>query len=262
VDEIVVSGVGVGELRNGPGHYPQTPLPGELGNAALAGHRTTYGAPFYDIDSLIPGDEIIATTYAGRFVYRVTGATVVEPSDVSVLAAVPDYRLTLTTCHPKYTARKRLVVTAELDVNASSPVTGAPPAQGESVPNTTIPELAQAMIATATPPTPTARANTSALPTSAVSTTVPPIEADATATRPEPTSVIDDSIGGGWFDDNAAWPHVIVWGLLCLAVAAAASRFGRSTGRRCLGLLAGFVPFIVFLYFFYENVNRLVPTGL
>ena len=262
VDEIVVSGVGVGELRNGPGHYPQTPLPGELGNAALAGHRTTYGAPFYDIDALMPGDEIIATTYAGRFVYRVTGAGVVEPSDVSVVAAVPGYRLTLTTCHPKYSARKRLVVTAELDVNASSPVTGAPPAQAESVPNTTIPTLAQAMAPIAAPATPTTPATTSAPSTSVISTTSPSIEADGTASRPERTSTTDDSIGAGWFDDSAAWPHVIVWGLLCLAVAAAASRLGRSTGRRWLGWFAGFVPFIVVLYFFYENVNRLVPPGL
>ena len=73
VDEIVVAGVGVDDLKKGPGHYPQTPLPGEHGNAAIAGHRTTYGAPFLDIDNLQPGDDVVATTYAGRFVYKVTG---------------------------------------------------------------------------------------------------------------------------------------------------------------------------------------------
>src|SRR5262245_26252901 len=73
VNEIVVAGVGVDDLKKGPGHYPQTPLPGEPGNAAIAGHRTTYGAPFLDIDNLQPGDQIMATTYAGRFVYQVTG---------------------------------------------------------------------------------------------------------------------------------------------------------------------------------------------
>ena len=62
VDEIVVAGVGVDDLHKGPGHYPDTPLPGERGNVAIAGHRTTYGAPFHDIDELQPGDEVVATT--------------------------------------------------------------------------------------------------------------------------------------------------------------------------------------------------------
>src|SRR3954447_5355399 len=64
LDEIVVSGVGTDDLKKGPGHYSQTPLPGEHGNAAIAGHRTTYGAPFLDIDNLQPGDEVVTTTYA------------------------------------------------------------------------------------------------------------------------------------------------------------------------------------------------------
>ena len=79
VDKIVVEGVGVEDLRKGPGHYPGTALPGVVGNVAIAGHRTTYGAPFGDIDKLKPGDEIILTTVTGRYVYNVTGTQDRQP---------------------------------------------------------------------------------------------------------------------------------------------------------------------------------------
>ncbi|MDH3706804.1 MAG: sortase [Acidimicrobiia bacterium] len=71
VDKVVVEGVQVEDLRQGPGHYTSTPLPGQPGNAAIAGHRTTYGAPFHDIDQLDPGDEITVQTFQGTFTYRV-----------------------------------------------------------------------------------------------------------------------------------------------------------------------------------------------
>ncbi|MEE9413716.1 MAG: sortase, partial [Acidimicrobiales bacterium] len=73
VDKIVVEGVQVSDLRKGPGHYASTAIPGESGNAAIAGHRTTYGAPFHNIDQLVPGDEIVVTNVLGRFVYEVIG---------------------------------------------------------------------------------------------------------------------------------------------------------------------------------------------
>ena len=81
VDRYVVAGVDKSDLKKGPGHYPETPLPGQLGNSAIAGHRTTYGQPFYDIDQVTPGDEIIVTTPAGRFVYIATGQQIVGPND-------------------------------------------------------------------------------------------------------------------------------------------------------------------------------------
>lgn len=114
LEKAVVEGVTAGALRNGPGHYPKTPLPGQAGNAAIAGHRTTYGAPFSRLDELVPGDAILVTTRAGSFRYEVTGSIVIRPSQRSVLAPTPDNRLTLTTCHPKFSARQRLVVTAAL----------------------------------------------------------------------------------------------------------------------------------------------------
>jgi sortase A len=114
LDEVVVEGVGVEELKKGVGHYPDTKMPGQTGNAALAGHRTTYGHPFNRIDELDNGDEITITTKAGTFHYAVMEKKVVTPESVEVLDDTPDNRLTLTTCHPKYSAEQRLIVVAQL----------------------------------------------------------------------------------------------------------------------------------------------------
>ena len=115
MDWVFVQGVSVGDLKRGPGHYPQTPMPGQAGNAAIAGHRTTYGAPFNRVDELEPGDEIIVTTIQGRFRYLVTSQRIVDPSAVEVLEPVEGANLlTLTSCHPKYSARQRIIVRAEL----------------------------------------------------------------------------------------------------------------------------------------------------
>jgi sortase A len=114
LDEVVVEGVGVEELKKGVGHYPDTKMPGEKGNAALAGHRTTYGHPFNRLDELDPGDEISVTTRAGTFKYAVASTKVVTPESVEVLDDTPDNRLTLTTCNPKYSAEQRLIVVALL----------------------------------------------------------------------------------------------------------------------------------------------------
>lgn len=114
VDKIVVEGVSRDDLKKGPGHYPDTPFPGQEGNAAIAGHRTTYGAPFHRIDELEVDDEITVTTLQGRFTYRVTAQEIVSPSDIEVIDDKGDDRLTLTSCHPKYSARQRIIVSALL----------------------------------------------------------------------------------------------------------------------------------------------------
>jgi sortase A len=114
VDKIVVEGVALPDLKKGPGHYPGTPLPGQEGNAAIAGHRTTYGAPFNRIDELEPGDEIFVETVQGEFRYVVSEQQIVAPTQVEVLEDKGDDRLTLTACHPKYSARQRIVVVAQL----------------------------------------------------------------------------------------------------------------------------------------------------
>jgi sortase A len=114
VDWIFVEDVEVEDLKKGPGHYPETPLPGRRGNAAIAGHRTTYGAPFNRLDELQQGDEIRVSDALGTYVYRVTEKKIVRPTDLSVVAPTTDSRLTLTTCNPKYSARERLIIVAVL----------------------------------------------------------------------------------------------------------------------------------------------------
>ena len=128
LDAIVVDGIATDDLRMGPGHYPLTPLPGQRGNAAIAGHRTTYGAWFGNLDQLSTGDEILIRTVQGFFTYRVYQQLVVDPSDVAVLNPDParPATLTLTTCNPKYSASQRLVVKAALD----SPTPPLPPPRG------------------------------------------------------------------------------------------------------------------------------------
>lgn len=111
----VVEGVGVSDLKKAPGHYPMTPLPGQPGNAAIAGHRTTYGQPFYDLDELEAGDEINVRTLQGDFRYVVDSKLVVSPDQTEVLAPTDEARLTLTTCEPRFSARRRLIVSAVLD---------------------------------------------------------------------------------------------------------------------------------------------------
>jgi sortase A len=118
LDSIVVEGVGRPDLRKGPGHYPDSPFPGQEGNSAIAGHRTTYGAPFGDLDRLEDGDKITVRTVQGEFTYIVYEAgLVVRPTDVAVLNVDPNRpaTLTLTTCNPKYSAQQRLVVKGELE---------------------------------------------------------------------------------------------------------------------------------------------------
>ncbi len=114
VDQVVVEGTTTADLRTGPGHYQGTPLPGQLGNAAIAGHRTTYGHPFYNLNELAGGDRVVLTTRQGVFVYRVDAVRVVSPSDTSVLQPADFAELTLTTCNPRYSASQRLVVQGRL----------------------------------------------------------------------------------------------------------------------------------------------------
>ena len=113
LDVIVVEGVDPEALRDGPGHFPGTPLPGEDGNVVLSGHRTTYGAPFHHLEELAEGDELIVQSPSGEFVYRVAWSRIVAPSEVSVTESTPGVKeVTLTTCHPKFSASQRLVVRA------------------------------------------------------------------------------------------------------------------------------------------------------
>jgi sortase A len=127
VERVVVEGVGRGDLRKGPGHVPSTVMPGQRGTFAVSGHRTTYGAPFYRLDELRSGDRILITTQGWVFTYTVRRTQI--PSDVWVLDNIPGAggkpraTITLTTCHPRYSARQRLIVFG--DLTSSIPKRGA-----------------------------------------------------------------------------------------------------------------------------------------
>jgi sortase A len=126
INQVVVEGTNTPDLRKGPGHYTGTPLPGQSGNASIAGHRTTYGHPFYNLDSVKVGDPIVLTTLQGIFVYDATRSFVVSPSDTTVVDNVFADRLTLTTCNPRFSATTRLVVQANLAHSQLFPNSGLP----------------------------------------------------------------------------------------------------------------------------------------
>ncbi len=218
VEKVFLQGVSLTYLKEGPGHFPGTPLPGQAGNAAIAGHRTTYGAPFHNLDQLAAGYAIEVTTVQGEFTYEVIDQFIVEPQQVEVLDDVGDARLTLAACHPKYSAAQRIIVQAVL--------------VGEPAP--------------APPPTPTAPDGTEEL-----------------AAPPEPptASASFDDLGG---PDVSAWP-ALWWGLGAAAVALAVWLVARTQlghrARRAVIFTAGALPVLVVLFFFFENLARLLPAS-
>jgi sortase A len=128
VDTIVVEGTGASALKAGAGHYPASPLPCEDGNVAIAGHRTTYGRPFANIDRLAVGDQVILQTPIGSCTYEVfqigpdAPFRIVVPTDFSVVENSPgDPKVTLTSCHPKGSARQRIIVQAKLVAQQPEP---------------------------------------------------------------------------------------------------------------------------------------------
>lgn len=113
-DYVVVNGTNPDDLQKGPGLYPQTPFPGVPGTTAIAGHRTTYGAPFRKVDQLERGDEIVVDMPYARFTYEVEKQEIVDPSAVEVIRRVGHDRLVLSACHPLYSAAQRIIVYARL----------------------------------------------------------------------------------------------------------------------------------------------------
>lgn len=273
LDYYVVEGVRMKDLKKGPGHFKETPMPGQLGNAALAGHRTTYDHPFYRLDDLHPGDDItIKMVTGGTFVYRVTGKEIVEPNEYARVIPTRDHdvaTLTLATCHPVYTARQRLIVYATLVDELSDPVTRpgtlgqadedglAAEGGGQSAePDDTQPDDTQP---SDTQPDDTSVENsTVATPTTFTDATTAGDDDLGEGSGPE----VDDTFSQGWFSDTAAIPHVLGWGLLLALVSIGAYYAGKSLKRLYVCFLVGVVPFVVVLFFFFQNVNRLLPPGL
>jgi sortase A len=279
VNDIVVAGVSTKDLKKGPGHFPDTPLPGQLGNSAIAGHRTTYGQPFHNVDKLDNGDEIVVTTPAGRFVYRVTGQQIVSPSDYQVVATTDPTRatITLTSCHPKWSASQRIIITGELDPIASADV-------GEPVINYGRPlDIVEPddteIVSTLPSDSGSADADSS---DSDLSTPISDPESDvANETPSDPLSAgnddqtnaavpgsaaanagIADAFAEGWFSDSGAFSQVAIWSAVLVAVVVLSYMLRRKFRNDFIGWTICIVPLMVVLYFFYQNVNRLLPPNL
>ena len=199
IEKAVVEGVGTEDLKKGPGHYPTTPQPGQKGNAAIAGHRTTYGHPFYDLNELQVGDPILITTRQGKFRYEVLETKSVSPNAVQVLDNTPDNRLTLTTCTPRFSAQ-RLVVVSHL----IGPAFDAPP------------------------PRPA-----------------------------KPAALAKAGLSG----KQAPKAPTIEWGIVCALVVLGTWYLARRW-RRWPAYLLGTPVFLFLLFFFFENVSRLLPANI
>jgi sortase A len=208
VDKFVIAGVGYKELEKGPGLFAGSPLPGQLGNVAIAGHRTTFGAPFGRVNELTKGDRIVMKTSRGEFVYLVTGApTIVKATDVDVIRTVDPARaiLTLVTCHPKWTSENRMIISAELEPKV-------------------IAQEATVFVADAT----------------------------------EPEAVLTE----GWFHDPSAWPMVILFAFLLIAIAGIARWWAGKKWRAVIVYPVAAVVFLPTLFVFFGYLTRLLPTNL
>jgi sortase A len=268
-DLIVVPGVSLDDLKKGPGHYPETPLPGQLGNASIAGHRTTFGEPFRHIDELEPGDQIIVTMFTGdRFVYEVASTEIVGPDDYFVVTTTdPNVaELTLTSCDPVYTARNRIAVHAFLVSSESDPV-GEPTfydleangnvrdAAGGDNP-AVVPEDTDAVASSGDVATVDA-GSTEVIGSSEAA----PADTTPDATAPAASARVQDAFADGWFHDSGAWPQIALWGGALILIAIAVRRISRHFRHDSIGIAVGIIPFVICLYFFYQNVNRLLPPG-
>jgi sortase A len=187
-----------------------------------------------------------------QFTYLVSNQQVVEANDSWVVATTDPTKaiLTLTTCHPEFSAKQRLIISAELDLTQSA-IAASPAAMyaDEIVDTTTVPSTE--------------------IVTSEAPTIVVP-ETSTTTTTTAPEIFVDDSIDSesadalsrGWFSDLSAIPQTLLWGLLELLIVMGAWRVAKKFRNRIIGAAVGFIPFFVVLYFVFQNVNRLLPPNL
>jgi len=272
VSKTIVEGVERDTLRQAPGRYPSSALPGESGNVAIAGHRTTHGAPFFDLDQVQVGDEIKMQTVDGTFTYQVQGHeapdggerayAVVDPSAVEVIANQGDNRLTLTACEPKYSARQRIVVSALLidgpdgarDIASAVPPVASPlnawPALG-SQPSI----VEQASGADAVPPAELAAAAGEEQTSGPQSTDDLLAATDSEALEVSGAQGLEDSLG---------WqPHELDPTVLWITVLALTAHLGWILGRFWRprwAYLATAPVAVVPLFLFYLHLDRLLPA--
>lgn len=114
LDSALQEGIRLTTLNRGPGHWPGSAMPGQIGNVVVAGHRTSHGAEFRHLDALVPGDQVIFTTDAGTFTYVVTGTQIVTPDSLWITDSTDTPTATLFACHPLGSTSKRIVVSLAL----------------------------------------------------------------------------------------------------------------------------------------------------
>ncbi len=269
VAKVVVRGTDVADLRRGPGHYSSSPLPGNPGNSSVAGHRTTYGAPFNRIDELVPGDEIVMTGIQGEFTYRVMeprvafaefddqtdsfgqGHIIVRPGATWVLGDFGDDRLTLTACHPKLSARRRIIVAAEL---VDEPVV--------------LPEwaaVAQAdLIAESSNGSDRLGAD-EAEGAQDVDATQDLVGTAGAVSGDDPVAAGDADLDGGLSGERGAIPGAILWLFLATICWVGGGLAGRLLDRGRWGVAgaraAGLLPALVCLWFAFEKIDRALPAA-
>ena len=275
VRKVVVEGVKVEDLRNGPGHYRATVLPGQIGNSGVAGHRTTYGAPFNRIDELVPGDSINIRTVQGFHEYRVLpagdafaravddetidfafaegeeelGHIIVRPADTWVLGDFGDDRITLTACHPKYSAARRIVVAAEL---ISEPVDSPPPPD----------DYLTGDLELATEPVDDSEATgvsddvADEEPAAPARELTDGTDASSRAIVVENDFTLDEGLDG---DESALLP-AILWGLAAIAAYSGFKQLARRW-RFWPSIALGVVPVAFFMAASFEHIDRYLPAG-
>ena len=207
LSKFVVAGVRLSDLKKGPGLFAGSPLPGQLGNVAIAGHRTTYGAPFGRIDEIHDGDVISLESDNGKFTYIVKGEPRIIAATDTAVARTTDpttATLTLVSCHPKWTASQRIIVVATLD--------------------------------------------SSIAPTQATPLTSP--------------ASLQEPIRDGWFHDSAAWPLVLLLGIVLIAIAVIAIISSRRGLSKIFVYALATVFFVPILFFFFTGLSRLLPTNI
>ena len=273
VSKVVVEGVQVEDLRNGPGHYRATVFPGQEGNSGIAGHRTTYGAPFNRIDELLPGTEFTVTTVQGEHTYRVMSAAdafgdeirgslgpdfvlpdnadevghiIVPPSATWVLGDFGDNRITLTACHPKFSARLRIIVAAEL---ISAPVDAPPPPADFDVTDDL--EFAGEDLEALEAEAAGEQDDEVAGAAGGSDETEPPL---ASAFANEVS--LDEGLNG---DEDALRP-AILWGALAVLSYVGFKELAQRW-RRWPSIAIGIVPVVLLMGASFEKIDRFLPAG-
>ncbi len=296
VDDVIVSGADKKSLEKGPGHYIKTPLPGEPGNTSIACHRTTFGAPCFRVDELKVGDRIlIASATSGRwFTYNVTEKRVVKPSQNEVLLNKEGRNtLTLTTCHPQYSAKQRLIIVADLVGEAvesdiefvqEDPLADQLKAQRDAKLGitTTAASTVPAPTTELVEPTfvgddPTITTAETADTTVAVAPTTPATPGDGEdglgeeALGDEEATLVNGVVGKTykvWFFKGTAnaWMHSLGWAAACAAIWLGVWFFAHDRKKlflRAAMYAGGFaLIFLPALYFCFVNISRMLPEAV